>query len=227
MSQSSPLLRSAPSLTEQVYDVLAGMLLDSTLKPDGKTSIRELAEQMGVSTMPVREAVGRLVAQGALAIRKNRAVEVPRMTRENFQELTDTRLLLECHAARLAATRMTAEELLETTAISAAFEAAMGSASRSDVLILNRKLHFAIYTAARSPSLLQMIAMAWLRVGPLISLDLTPAANVGRQTKSVMAHGQLMQALQARDGEAAAQAIHLDITGAAQTILDQKEYFQS
>ncbi|NPD16814.1 GntR family transcriptional regulator [Xinfangfangia sp. D13-10-4-6] len=221
-----PLPGQGPSLTEQVYSAVARMLLDSTLKPDSRTSIRELAEELGVSTMPVREAVGRLVAQGALAIRKNRAVEVPRMTPEDFRELTRTRLLLECEAARLAVARITDQEVEQIRAFHFRFRDEMEQGNRGPALMLNRQLHFALYDAAKAATMSQMIAMAWLRAGPLISLDIEPSAGGGRIAHSVTAHEQLVAALDLRDGEAAATAIRSDISGAAKTILEQRKYFR-
>ncbi len=224
-----PLPRPGPSLTEQVYDAIARMLLDSTLKPDSRTSIRELAEELGVSTMPVREAVGRLIAQGALTIRKNRAVEVPRMTAEEFRELTRTRLLIECEATRQAVTRITDAEVAHIRALQDEFCNEMIAGNRTTALMLNRQLHFALYATARAPTLSQMIAMAWLRVGPLISMDIGPSAELGegRFAHSVAAHNRLVAALELRDAEAAAAAIRSDISGAAAKILDQREYFRA
>lgn len=221
-----PLAGPGPSLTEQVYETIARMLLDSTLKPDGRTSIRELAEELGVSTMPVREAVGRLVAQGALAIRKNRAVEVPRMSRADFQELTQTRLLLEGEAARRAIVNITAAERDQIRRLDQDFSLEMREGDRSKALMLNRQLHFALYATAKSPTLFQMISMAWLKAGPLISLDIAVTSGRERAAHSIAAHGLLVAALDQGDGAAAADAIRLDISGAAATILAQQAYFQ-
>ena len=69
------------SLGRQVYDILSEMLLSGRLQPDDRMSMRELADRMGVSVMPVREAVSRLVAAGALEVRPNRAIAVPLLTR--------------------------------------------------------------------------------------------------------------------------------------------------
>lgn len=220
-----PLAGPGPSLTEQVYETIATMLLDSTLKPDGRTSIRELAEELGVSTMPVREAVGRLVAQGALAIRKNRAVEVPRMSRADFQELTDTRLLLECEAARRAIANITETERATIRRLEQEFSTEMRTGDRSKALMLNRQLHFALYAAAKSPTLSQMIGMAWLKAGPLISLDIAVTFGPERAAHSIAAHSRLVAALDQGDSAAAAEAIRTDISGAAATILAQRAYF--
>lgn len=221
-----PLAGPGPSLTEQVFEAIARMLLDGTLKPDARMSIRELAEELGVSTMPIREAVGRLVAQGALAVRKNRAVEVPRMSRAGFRELTETRLLLECEATRRATANITEAALDNIRQLDRDFRVEIENGNRAKALMVNRQLHFALYAAAGSPTLFQMIGMAWLKAGPMISLHIAPRSGPDRSAHSIVAHGQLVAALQHRDGSAAADAIRLDISGAAATILEQQAYFQ-
>ncbi|MFC3059424.1 GntR family transcriptional regulator [Paenirhodobacter populi] len=227
---NDPIPRHSPiravSLTDQVYGAISEMLLDSTLKPDSRTSIRELADQLGVSTMPVREAVGRLIAQGALAIRRNKAVEVPQMSAADFRDLVHTRILMECEAARLAVDRMQDAEIEAIRSLHLKYISAFGARNdRSDALGLNRRLHFALYDAARSPSLRQLIGMAWLRAGPLISLDIGPQVQRERASHSIEAHGQLVDALTRRDREGAAEAIRADLSAAAATILEHRSFF--
>ncbi|ABL71641.1 transcriptional regulator, GntR family [Paracoccus denitrificans] len=219
LSNPRPPMKTA-SLTGQVYDAIAEMLLDGTLKPDSRTSIRELSEYLGVSAMPVREAIGRLVAQGALAIQRNKAVVVPPMTPEDLRDLVRTRVLLECEAARLAVDRIPDSAILRIRELHEQFSRELSANNRAAALTLNRRLHFTLYDAAESPSLRNLIAMSWLRAGPMISLDLGPHNAIERASHSVDAHAHLVAALQSRDREAAAKAIELDITTAAGIILE-------
>ena len=93
------------SLATQIHDTLTEMLLSGKLRPDDRLSMRDLAEQLGVSVMPVRDAVARLVAQQALIVLPNRAVTVPLLTRAEFRDLTEVRIHNETHAAAMAAAR--------------------------------------------------------------------------------------------------------------------------
>ncbi|MEI4486751.1 GntR family transcriptional regulator [Frigidibacter sp. MR17.14] len=223
-------LEPAPSLTEQVYAAISAMLLDGTLRPDGRSSIRELAETLGVSTMPVREAVGRLVAQGALVVHRNRAVAVPRYTEAGFLELTRTRILLEGEAARQAAIRVTGPERTAIEALHEAFAAALAKGSAAEALVLNRRLHFALYDAARAPMLRQLIGIAWLKAGPFLSLDVGASAaepaDTARGAHSVSAHAAIVAALGTGDGAAASAAVASDIAAAARTILARDGLFE-
>src|SRR5215510_3434354 len=108
---------SAPSaglsLRELAYRQLSDLLASGALAPGEKISLRAAAEALGMSMMPVREAVSRLVADRALEVTPNRAVRVPLMTKAQFLDLTWTRVTIEGIAAAEAATRRTRAELDE------------------------------------------------------------------------------------------------------------------
>lgn len=207
------------SLTQQVQETLESMLVGGTLRPDTRTSIRELAEQLGVSTMPVRDAVSRLVAQGALAIERNRAVVVPRLSIEDFRDLTETRVLIECQAVRKATARMTPDLLAELTAINETFAAAMADPFKGNPVQLNQQLHFKVYDAAGSPTMLRIIATNWLRAGPMIHLDIGLPIRAKRNTISLAAHRAMLEGLAEGDAEKAAEALRSDIEVTAESII--------
>lgn len=207
------------SLTEQVQETLESMLVGGMLRPDTRTSIRELAEQLGVSTMPVRDAVSRLVAQGALAIERNRAVVVPRLSIAEFRDLTETRVLIECQAARKATARMTPDLLAELTRINESFAAAMADPSRGNPVQFNQQLHFKVYDAAGSPSMSRIIATNWLRAGPMIHLDIGLPTRAKRNTNSLAAHRAMLEGMAEGDADKAAEALRSDIEVTAESII--------
>ncbi|MDB5511432.1 MAG: GntR family transcriptional regulator, partial [Enterovirga sp.] len=99
------------TLGDRVYDELRELIIGGELAPGDKLSLRSVAETLGVSIMPVREAVSRLVADEALEVLPNRAVTIPVMTRAKFRELTRIRLVIECFAAEQAALSRRAADL--------------------------------------------------------------------------------------------------------------------
>src|SRR5215212_6725683 len=92
-------------LAERVYSELRNLLMAGELAPGQKLSLRSVAETLGVSMMPVREAVTRLAADQALEVLFNRAVSVPLMTRAQFQDLTTVWSAIEGVATEQAALR--------------------------------------------------------------------------------------------------------------------------
>ena len=209
------------SLARQIHDALCEMLLSGQLRPDQRMSMRDLAEQMGVSVMPVREAVSRLVARGALEVRPNRAVAVPVLTRAGFRDLTDVRIHNEAHAARLAALRMSVPEIDELRRLEKRFRTSLASSDVSDAVRANKALHFHMYEAAGSPVLCELIAIMWLKIGPVINLDLSDATRRTRNAASVRHHAVFVDAITARDPDRAAQALAADIHEAADFILSR------
>ncbi|WP_212525694.1 GntR family transcriptional regulator [Actibacterium sp. MT2.3-13A] len=218
------------TLSDQVHDTLSEMLLSGALRPRDRLSLRDLAERLEVSMMPVREAVNRLAASGALEVSPKRAVMVPLMTAAEFADLTMVRMLNEGQAARLAAERGSKTEIAGVIALAERFEEVLDSAYGSAAAVAaNKDLHFALYRAAGSEALMEVITMLWLKAGPIINFDIGVEAGVpleeemtrSRSHHSREHHRMLCEALRARDGAAAAHAISEDIRLASNLIRAQ------
>src|SRR5215468_7993257 len=95
------------SLRTQVYESLREALTAGRFRPGQKLTFRFVADALGVSLTPVREALRRLVAEGAFEMQPNRSVRVPPMTRAKVLELRDIRMAVEGLAAEKAAANAT------------------------------------------------------------------------------------------------------------------------
>lgn len=222
MSQQDPyLVTRGTSLASQVHDALTEMLLSGELAPSDRISMRDLADRLAVSVMPVREAVARLVAQDALDVLPNRAVAVPLLTRAAFCDLTEVRIHNESHAAGLAAARVDAATLQAIRRCEADFAAALDAPSGRPSVRANKALHFAIYEAAGSAALTAVIRSLWLKAGPIINLDLEDRERRRRTAVSRAHHAVLVEALASGNASAAAAAIEDDIRSAADFILSR------
>ena len=91
------------TLADTTYEALSDLLAAGRLAPGDRLSLRQSAAVLGVSVMPVREAVSRLVAEGALEVSPNRAIRVPTMSQAEFRALAETRMAVEGIAAARAA----------------------------------------------------------------------------------------------------------------------------
>jgi DNA-binding GntR family transcriptional regulator len=210
------------SLRELAYRQLSDLLASGALAPGEKISLRAAAEALGMSMMPVREAVSRLVADRALEVTPNRAVRVPLMTKALFLDLTWTRATIEGTAAAEAASRRTRAELAEISTAEALMRA-QSLSSRPDVgraIALNKDFHFAIYAAAHSPALLNVIRGLWLKAGPVITLNVRekPARL---SAASMTLHSDMLRAIEKGDREAARSAMAADIESAANYIVTE------
>lgn len=208
-------------LAAQVHDVLCEMLLSGALAPDDRLSMRDLAARLGVSVMPVREAVTRLVARGALSVLPNRAVRVPLLSRDEFIDLTEIRILNETEAVRRAASRVTAADEPRLRLLETSFRDSLDSSDGRDAVRANKALHFDIYARAGSDMLMELITKMWLKAGPIINLDLGQQVRRSRSAASVQTHARMVNALLAGDGAAAARALEEDIRSAGAFILSR------
>lgn len=208
------------TLSERVYRDLRELLIAGQVAPGEKLSPRLIAEALGTSPMPVREALRRLMAEQAVEFLPNTAIRVPVMTEARFREIRVIRLALEGLAAETAAGGITRDELAEAESHAQAFLSARDDAP-DQIVRANKELHFCVYRAARMPVLLQMIEGLWTQVGPVINLDIRSGSPRIRERLARRHHAAMLAALAAGDGAAARAALCADVTDAGDFILAQ------
>jgi DNA-binding GntR family transcriptional regulator len=196
----------APSLGESVYLALCQELVKGHFQPDDRLRIRELAERLGTSVTPVRDAVLRLVQDRALVMRSARDIRVPTLTRSEYVEIRTIRMNLEGLAAETAASHVNDAFVDELQDLIARTRAAFDAGDRELATELNQVFHFRIAEVAQMPVLRGILQRLWLQLGPLIA-EMTPA--VGPEV--IEWHRVLVEALSRGDGPAAAAAIRKDI----------------
>jgi DNA-binding GntR family transcriptional regulator len=155
---------------DQVYEAIRAGLIDGRFVPGRSVTLRGLAAMLGVSPMPVRAAVTRLVAEGALSLTPTRRVCVPAMSADRFDELVRVRVLLEGEAAERACPAIGHEALAAIEAHDARLEACLARDDASGYMTANHAFHFAIYGAAPSSVLVPLIETLWLQFGPFMRL---------------------------------------------------------
>lgn len=205
------------TLGERVYAALRELLIAGELAPGEKLSLRSVAEMLGTSMMPVREAVARLVADDALEVTPSRAVRVPLMTVPKFRELTVVRIAVEGFAAEQAALHRDERDLAAMRRFDEGFrrEAKSARPNATKAVRVNKDLHFAVYGAARLPALVAIIEGLWLKIGPVINLDIKLSSGRLATGGAEAHHARLVAAIERRDGDEARAALVADIRGAA------------
>ena len=220
MERMQPIVHQ--TLSARVYQDLRELIMSGQLQPGERLTLAGMAAALGTSAMPVREAISKLAADEALEILRNKSVRVPVMTRSRFQELVVIRLVVEGLAVETAARRITGEQLSALTALEKAFaqEIVLAKPDVNQIIQINKQLHFTAYAAAGMPTLSSLIEGLWLRIGPVLNLDLRNSASRRHSDlPSVTAHHALVNALRAGDGGAAKAALARDIESAAEVIL--------
>lgn len=195
------------NLGVRIYRSFREALLSGTLAVGDLLNTRPLAAELGVSTMPVREAMSRLVSDGGLEPLANRAFRVPEISTAQFRELYLMRSRLESLAAEHAAARANSDDLSE---INETFDE-MVRCEESGLLTYlaaHRTFHFRIYQAASMPLLFNVIETLWLRMGPILSAGGAGLVSFDEETD---AHRDLLASLHRGDPGGAARAIDDDL----------------
>lgn len=209
------------TLGESVLQVLSERLMAGDYAPGHKLSMRSVAEELGVSMTPIREAISRLVADNALEVAPNRAVRVPILNVAKFRELTTLRIDIEGMAAYRAALAREDADLIEMTDLELQFrrEAQKPRGDLANAVGVNQRLHFSIYRATKSPMLVGVIAGLWLKAGPILNLDMRGSPDRLKSGHAVNLHAEAVDAIRRRDGDGARAAITEDIQVASDIII--------
>src|SRR5476649_113448 len=157
------------SLTMQVEANLKGALIVGVLKPGARLVTKEIAGQLGTSVTPVREALLRLVAAGALDATPAQAFLVPNISLAQYQEITLIRKHLEGLAVAQASGQMNAKKLANLKSLNKAFMAAKLEQNTEQALQANREFRFALYEYADMPTLTSLIEQLWVQIGPCLT----------------------------------------------------------
>jgi len=195
-------------LRESVYTSLHKAFTRGDFAPGDVVNLRSLASQLGTSMTPVREAVRRLVAEGALIDTPSRTLEVPAFDPLRMQDLMRARIALETLVTELAIAKMDAQTMCELEAILARPSTITPDEPLPD-LVQNYDFHFALYRRSESPVLLPLIEGLWLQYGPYLHLIIRRAdAEIGTGNDI---HRDLLEAVRNGDAAAAKAALVRDI----------------
>lgn len=194
------------TLHDRVYYELKGAIMAGAFPPGSELTLRAVADVLGTSLMPVRDAMRRLAAERALEALPSRKLAIPMLPVAEFQDLQRIRILLEGEAVAVAATRVTRKEIATFRSIRRKL-GGLAESRRETFWTVKRQLHFAIYETAGQPLLLSIIESLWLRMGPLL-----PHIPEGLSVDGSDAQpDELIEALQRGDAAAARAALEREL----------------
>lgn len=192
---------------ETVYRAIRDRVLFGQLAPGQAVTIQGLVGDLGVSMTPVREAIRRLTAAGALEFQGNRRVSVPEMGERRFAELAFARLAIEPKLAEMASAHLGSDEIGHLEAIDNDLDRAIGRGDVSGYMRHNYRFHFELYRAAGSQVLLPVAQTLWLRYGPLSRI----ICGIYGTGNLVDRHEEALACMRKGDHAGTARAIERDI----------------
>ena len=206
------------NLSLMVYNEIRTALIDGQYEPGERLIISDLAKEMDVSITPVREAIFRLISEQGLEMQAATAVYVPYVDSEKLREIQQIRIHLEGMGAAEAARNITRKHLDNLKNLQKEFLTYTASDPKR-ASQLNRKFHFALLEAAQKPVLRTTVEAFWVTTGPILKIFHIKTAGIDYQ-QDLHRHEAVLDALEARDPEAAAKAIQADIAWGGKIMID-------
>jgi len=196
------------SAHDRVYRSLRTQVMHGELSPGQALTLRGIGRSFGVSMTPAREAVQRLVAEGALSLSSSGRVSAPELNNERIEELATIRALLEPELGSRALPRAHAALIDRMEAINANITDAVMRADAITYVRSNLEFHRTLYLRAQSPAMLAMVETIWLQLGP------TMRALYGRLRRNTPPphHRMILAALKAGDDPGLRLALRTDVT---------------
>ncbi|MET9627054.1 GntR family transcriptional regulator [Lentzea sp. NPDC006480] len=185
------------SLAGQAVDVLREQVLTGEIPPGSRVNEVEVAQKLGISRGPLREAIRHLASEGLLQLVPHRGAFVPDTDSDEVKALFELRTALECAAAELAASRRTDVDLVRLHEVCAESRRDY-KAGRQFPYRLDLAFHQTLIDAARSPRIAEQVRLVQQRV---VLLRSTLADDPGHTHASMDDHDELVKAIE--DGDAA------------------------
>lgn len=199
--------RDQTAANDRIYRTLRGQVLHGEIMPGKAMTLRGIGAAFGVSMTPAREAVRRLVAEGALSLSATGRVATPELTAERIEELAAIRALLEPELAGRAIRRAHLALIERMHAINGRISEAVAKKDAQGYIRSNLEFHRSLYLRAQAPAMLAMVETVWLQLGPTMAHVYGRAANQEPPPN----HRMIIAALRAGDEPALRLAVRTDV----------------
>lgn len=211
-------LKKAMPVRVQITAILKKALFSGEYKSGDELSLTEIAQQLGVSRTPVREAFQALEAEGLIELRMNKGAIVKPIDEKYITDHYEMRILLESEAAKRAAERgmPEAENLIKQLEKQ---QELIENISTEEYEELNLAVHSAIWTAADNDRLYKFLSSLWN--GPSVGIT---ASKLDHYKKSTKEHIAILKAIEKQDAKAAKKEMEQHIERSLNNILKSFQY---
>lgn len=205
-------------LRDVVFDNIRNAILDGTLSPGKRLMEIQLAEQLGVSRTPVREAIRKLELEGLVIMVPRKGAYVASISKKELLDILELRIGLEAMAARLAADRISDDEIKILEDISMKLEESIEKNNLEDMMKYDEQFHSFIFETSGNVRLQSIMASMWEPVYNKFRLkymsDYSSAVNI------VEEHKNIVKALKKGDKDLAEKLAKVHIETSEQFMID-------
>ncbi len=194
---------------DRIYRTMRVRIMHGEMQPGQSLTLRGIGKEFGVSMTPAREALRRLVAEGALTLSASGRVSTPELSNDRIEELAALRALIEPELAARALPRahMALIERLQTINQRIVEQRAIKHAAQTYIRA-NLEFHRTLYLRAQAPAMLAMAETVWLQLGPTMGM----LYDRLRRTEAPYYHKVIIAALKAGDESSLKLAVRTDVT---------------
>lgn len=209
-----------------MYEQIKIALMRGQFRPGDRLAIRPLAERLGTSPTPVREALLKLISFGALEMKPSHPIVVPTMTRDKYLENRTLRLSIEGLAAETAASNIKKAGIDHLKKLHSDMMKARRAGDQQLLLSKNHTFHMEICKAAAMPTLVFIAEILWLQIGPF--LNMLYSINIQERTARSWDHdhAKIIRALETGNGTTARKALERDLIQGGAPLLDYLSHIE-
>ena len=201
--------------SDQAYEILLEMILDLRIPPGSVLNEQQLATEIGLGRMPVREAVARLAGDRFITVMPRRGTVVTALSLDDVLDMFEAREAIECGVAHIAARRASDDDIAQLRILIGAADHARDEAATDTYLHDDHQIHLFLVRMIRN-SLLQDAAERLLQHN--LRFWRSYWATHPAQNSSMLSHTGLLEAIEARDPEAAEKAMRDHIVASRQLL---------
>jgi DNA-binding GntR family transcriptional regulator len=206
------------TLRQKVYDQLRMKIISAEILPGELLTVRDLANKLGVSSIPVREALWQLESEKVIVIENNKSIHVNKLTAKEMEEALRIRLQLESLAVERACDLRAENAIPKVKQLLDTMYTYVDNSEK--YMHINTEFHFTIYSYADSPLLLQIIDMIWARIGPYFFILSQKGADLSSAMKC---HQKMFEAFAEKNKEKMREFLQKDLNEAARFIIPYLE----
>ena len=203
-------------LRELVCENIRQAIIDGTFSPGERLMEIQLADEMGVSRTPVREAIRKLELEGFVVMIPRRGTYVADISIKDITEIYEVRTSLDVLAAGLAAERITDEELMQLNQYMNELGKHVANMDINKIVEIDTAFHNVLYTAARNERLTAIISNLREQLTTIRGRSMSAP---GRLIETMDEHRVLVESIAARNVEAAQAAARVHIENAENTLI--------
>lgn len=193
---------------DRVYRTIRTQIMHGELSPGDAMTLRGIGKSFGVSMTPAREAVRRLVAEGALSMSSSGRVFTPELSNDRIEELAALRALIETELASRALPRAHIALIERLQTINMAISEVIAKGDSVGYIRTNLEFHRTLYLRAQAPAMLAMAETVWLQLGP----TMRKLYGRLRRTEAPSGHRAIIAALRAGDEPGLRLSVRTDVT---------------